>query len=60
MTRYLKWLEAITDDEDFDKVSVYIIAPQIGRIRKNNVETKFDDKIKMYSIEKEDFVKLIG
>lgn len=60
VTRYLKWLEAITDDEDFDKVSVYIIAPQIGRIRKNNVETKFDDKIKMYSIEKEDFVKLIG
>ena len=60
VTRYLKWLEAITDDEDFDKVSVYIIAPQIGRIRRNNVETKYEDKIKMYSIEKKDFVELIG
>lgn len=60
VTRYLKWLEAITDKEDFEKVSVYIIAPQIGRIRKNNVDLKYQDKIKMYSIENEDFIELIG
>lgn len=60
VTRYLKWLEAITDKEDFEKVSVYIIAPQIGRIRKNAVDLKYEDKIRMYSIEKEDFVELIG
>lgn len=60
VTRYLKWLETITDAKDFEKVSVYIIAPQIGRIRKNNVDTKYEDKIRLYSIEKEDFVELIG
>lgn len=60
VTRYLKWLEAITDKEDFEKVSVYIIAPQIGRIRKNSVDLKYKEKIRLYSIEKEDFVELIG
>ena len=60
VTRYLKWLEAITDKEDFEKVSVYIIAPQIGRIRKSAVDLKYQNKIRMYSIENEDFVELIG
>ena len=60
VTRYLKWLEAITDKEDFERVSVYIIAPQIGRIRKSAVDLKYHDKIKMFSIENKDFVGLIG
>ena len=60
VTRYLKWLDAITDKEDFEKVSVYIIAPQIGRIRKSAVDLKYQNKIRMYSIENEDFVELIG
>lgn len=60
VTRYLKWLEAITTPEEFEKVSVYIIAPQIGRIRKNSVDLKYMDKIRMYSIETNDFVELIG
>ena len=60
VTRYLKWLEAITDKEDFEKVSVYIIAPQIGKIRKNSVDLKYHDKIRMYSIENTDFVGLVG
>ena len=57
--RYLKWLEIITNNEDFEKVSVYIIAPQIGRICKSAVDLKYQDKIRMYSIENEDFVELI-
>lgn len=60
VTRYLRWLEAITEPEEFGKVTVYIIAPQIGRIRKNKVDLKYQDKIKMYSIEKKEFVELIG
>ncbi len=59
VTRYLKWLEAITDEDEFEKVSVYIIAPQIGRIRKNDVELRYMSKIKMYSIENERFVELV-
>ena len=59
VSRYLKWLETITDKENFKKVSVYIIAPKIGSIKKNKVDLKYADKIKMYSIEEEDFVELI-
>ncbi len=60
VSRYLKWLEAITSEEEFNNVSVYIIAPQIGRIRTNDENLKYKDKIRLYSIEKEDFVELIG
>lgn len=60
VTRYLKWLEAITNKDEFKKVSVYIIAPQIGRIRKNDVDLKYERIILMYSIEKEEFVELEG
>ena len=58
--RYLKWLKAITTEEEFEKVIVYIIAPQIGRIRRKSVEVTFENKIKMYSIESGKFVELIG
>jgi hypothetical protein len=60
VTRYLKWLEAITTPEEFSKVTVYIIAPHIGRIRKNSVELNYEDKIKLYSIKQNSFVNLIG
>jgi hypothetical protein len=60
VTRYLKWLEAITTPEEFSKVTVYIIAPHIGRIRKNSVELNYEDKIKLYSIKLNSFVNLIG
>ena len=59
VTRYLRWLEAITVSEEFSNVNVYIIAPQIGKIRRNSVELRYEDKIKMYSIENKDFVELI-
>lgn len=60
VSRYLKWLEAITESEEFENVSVYIIAPQIGRISRNNVDLRYENKIKMFSIENNNFVELIG
>lgn len=60
VTRYLKWLEAITTPEEFNRVSVYIIAPQIGRIRRHSVELKYQEKIRMYSVVNKRFVELIG
>ena len=60
VSRYLRWLEAITTEEEFDNVSVYIIAPQIGRIYRKNVDLKYEQKIKMFSIESRMFSKLIG
>ena len=47
-------------EDEFANVSVYIIAPQIGRIRRNSVDLTYEDKIRMYSIENEDFVELVG
>ena len=58
--RYLRWLKAITEENEFEKVTVYIIAPQIGRIRRKSVDVTYENKIKMYSIEYEKFVELIG
>lgn len=60
VTRYLKWLETITTKKEFDLVSVYIIAPQIGKIRKQSVDLIYSDKIRMYSIENRKFVELVG
>jgi cellobiose-specific phosphotransferase system component IIB len=60
VNRYLKWLQAVTKEDEFANVSVYIIAPQIGRIRRNSVDLTYEDKIRMYSIENEDFVELVG
>ena len=56
--RYLKWLEAITTPDEFEKILVYIIAPKIGRISKKKVDVKYQDKIQMYSIELSKFVLL--
>ncbi|MCR5193720.1 MAG: hypothetical protein K6D59_10485 [Bacteroidales bacterium] len=59
VNRYLRWLHAVTIEAEFAKVSVYIIAPQIGRIRRKSVDLTYEDKIKMYSIENEAFVELV-
>lgn len=58
VARYLRWLESITTPEEFDEVQVFIIAPQIGRIRKGQVNLNYESKIRMYSIEQSQFVEL--
>ena len=60
VSRYLRWLEAITTKEEFENVSVYIIAPKIGRIHRKSVDLKYEHKIEMFSIESRMFTKLIG
>ncbi len=59
VTRYLRWLEAITTPEEFEKVKVYIIAPEIANIKRNKVSLKYEDKIQMYSINNASFVTLV-
>lgn len=59
VTRYLRWLEAITTKEEFNYVSVYIIAPLIGKIKKTDVDLCYMNKIKMYSIKDSAFVELL-
>lgn len=59
VTRYLKWLENITDAEEFKNIEVFIIAPEIGKIRRCRIDTKYEDKIRMYSTKNKEFVSLI-
>lgn len=58
VTRYLRWIESITTSEEFDDVQVFIIALQIGKIRKAQVNLNYESRIRMYSIEKSQFVEL--
>ena len=45
--------------EEFEKVKVYIIAPEIANIKRNKVSLKYEDKIQMYSINNASFVNLL-
>lgn len=58
VTRYLKWLEEITTSTEFKKIKAFIIAPEFTKINRSNIDTKYENKIKMYSIQKASFVKL--
>lgn len=58
VTRYLKWLEkVINDEETFAKINAFIIARGFN-IKKNKVNLTYENKIKMYSIESESFYDL--
>lgn len=58
VTRYLRWLEAILSEDEFEYIKVFIIAPQIGKIKRDTVNTIYEDKIQMYSIRDARFVQL--
>ncbi len=59
VTRYLRWLDMITTESEFKNIKVYIIAPKIGKIRKKDLNLKYSDKIKLFSIENKEFVNLM-
>ena len=56
--RYLNWLKMITTDEEFSKVKAFIIANSFYPIKRNKVNTCFEEKIKMFSIDSFSFVEL--
>ncbi|MBE6751248.1 MAG: hypothetical protein E7556_01850 [Ruminococcaceae bacterium] len=58
-TRYLKWLEKITSQEDFEKIQAFVIADSFTRIKRSKVDTTFEDKIKILSLSTFDFEDLV-
>lgn len=59
VVRYLRWIENITTPDEFKEVKAYIIAPEIGRIKKAKVDIKYSDKIQMYALGNSEFVSLV-
>lgn len=57
VNRYLKWLEMITNEEDFERITPILIAPNFSRnlnieiLQERGIETKYFDKIKFFSLE---------
>ena len=59
VNRYLRWLEQITDKEDFNSIQAFVIADSFTIIKKEKVDMSYSDKIKLFSIEKMDFEKMV-
>lgn len=59
VVRYLRWIENITVPDEFKEIRAYIIAPEIGKIKKTKVNCKYSDKIQMYALGNSEFVSLI-
>lgn len=64
VTRYLKWIEEITSNEEFKKVRAIIIAPDfkrtlnINELKKRKITLKYYEKIKLFSLDKDEEIKL--
>lgn len=63
VTKYLRWLEQITSNEDFEKIKAIIVAPKINKninarnLESKNVTLKYKDKIILYSLDEERVVR---
>lgn len=58
VTRYLRWIEMITTDEEFSHITAYIIAPSFVRIKRSAADLTFEHKIFMYNVSTEKFETL--
>lgn len=56
--RYLRWIEKITTLEEFNKVQAFVIANSFSKIKREKVDTSYEDKIKMISLGSFNFVEL--
>ncbi len=56
--RYLSWLEMITNEEEFDQIKAFVIANSFSPIKRSKIDTRFEDKIKIFSIDSFGFVEL--
>lgn len=56
--RYLSWLKMISTDEEFAQIKAFVIANSFSPIKRSKVDTRFEDKIKIFSIDSFSFVEL--
>lgn len=57
--RYLRWLERITTNEEFDKIQAFVIADSFAKIKRDKVDTTYENKIKILSLSTFEFGKLV-
>lgn len=58
IVRYLNWLRMITTDEEFSQIKAFVIANSFKPIKRSKIDTRFEDKIKMYAIDDSSFVEI--
>lgn len=56
--RYLKWIEKITNEEEFSKVQAFVIANSFTKIKRSKVNTCYEEKIKIFALDEFEFVSL--
>jgi len=57
--RYLKWIDKMTTDEEFDRVQAFVIANSFSKIKRTKVDTSYEDKIRIFSLDKFNFEYLV-
>lgn len=57
--RYLRWLERITTQKEFDKIQAFVIADSFSKIKRNKVDTTYENKIKILSLNTFSLEKLV-
>ncbi len=58
VVRYLRWIESITNDEEFNQITAFLISPEIGNIKRNKVDLSYENKIKIFDINSNSFKNL--
>lgn len=56
--RYLNWLKMITTEEEFAQIKAFVIANSFTPIKRSKVDTQFENKIKIFSIDTFSFIEL--
>lgn len=59
VVRYLSWLEKITKKSEFNKIKAFIISKSFVKIKKTDVDIKYNNKIIMYSLDNKKRVNLV-
>lgn len=63
VTKYLKWLEQIAPNEEFEKIKAIIVAPKINRnlnarnLQSRKITLKYKDKIILFSLDEDRVVR---
>lgn len=63
VNRYLKWLDQVTTDEEFNLINAFIISKEFKsmtykKLKEKEISLKYQDKIQLYSLNENKFIKI--
>lgn len=58
VVRYLHWIESITNEDEFNQITAFLISPEVGNIKRNKVDLSYEEKIKIFCINSHSFIEL--